>query len=163
MVDEHNRLNGDCFPLDFEKLGGTDTAGVATDQLYETIQRMKREDHGLPIIVYPELDREAMRTYYAEPAAFTHKLTPSCAWISTDILPNGDVSPCFDLVVGNVLRQSFRKHGTAPPSAITGTASRITAPTRSAPAAAPTFGTTEDRPSPPAPLPKTAGRGELTR
>jgi MoaA/NifB/PqqE/SkfB family radical SAM enzyme len=108
MVDEHNRLNGDCFPLDFEKLGGTDTAGVATDGLFETIQRVKREDHGLPINVYPELDREAMRTYYAEPDTFTHKLTPSCAWISTDIMPNGDVSPCFDLVVGNVLKESFQ-------------------------------------------------------
>ena len=107
MVDEHNRLNGDCFPLDFGKLGGTDTAGVATDQLYETIRRVRQEDHGMPIMVYPDLDREQMRQYYGEPTTFTHHLIPSCAWISTDILPNGDVSPCFDLVVGNVLRQSF--------------------------------------------------------
>src|SRR5439155_3935482 len=101
MVDEHNRLNGDCFPLDFEKLGGTDTIGVPTDHLYDTIQRIKREDHGIPVTVYPDLSREAMRTYYDEPTAFTHQMTPSCAWISTDILPNGDVSPCFDLIVGN--------------------------------------------------------------
>jgi MoaA/NifB/PqqE/SkfB family radical SAM enzyme len=107
MVDEHNRLNGDCFPLDFEKLGGTETLGVATDHLYDTIQRLKHEDHGIPVNFYPELDREVMRTYYDEPAAFTRHVTPSCAWISTDILPNGDVSPCFDLVVGNLLRESF--------------------------------------------------------
>ncbi len=107
MVDAHNRLYGDCFPLDFAKLGGTDTEGVPTDRLFETIRRLKQEDHGLPINVYPDLDRDAMRTYYAQPDAFTHASTPSCAWISTDILPNGDVSPCFDLVVGNVLRESF--------------------------------------------------------
>jgi MoaA/NifB/PqqE/SkfB family radical SAM enzyme len=107
MVDEHNRLYGDCFPLDFQKLGGTDTTGVPADELYDTIQRVRREDHGLPVNVFPELDRDAMRTYYEEPAAFTHRMTPSCAWISTDILPNGDVSPCFDLVVGNVLREPF--------------------------------------------------------
>ena len=114
MVDEHNRLNGDCFPLDFARLGGTDTIGVATDHLYDTIQRVRQEDFGLPITIYPELSREGMRTYYDEPTAFTHHMTPSCAWISTDILPNGDVSPCFDLVVGNVLRESFMEAWNSP-------------------------------------------------
>jgi MoaA/NifB/PqqE/SkfB family radical SAM enzyme len=107
MVEEHNHLHGDCFPLDFEKLGGVETVGVPADHLYDTIQHLRREDHGIPITLFPELDREAMRTYYSQPSAFTHRMTPSCAWISTDILPNGDVSPCYDLVVGNVLREPF--------------------------------------------------------
>ena len=55
-----------------------------------------------------------MRTYYADPAIFTHRETPSCAWISTDILPNGDVSPCFDLVVGNLLQGSFQDAWNSP-------------------------------------------------
>ena len=114
MVEEHNRLYGDCFPLDFEKLGGSDTVGVPTDELFETIQRIRREDHGIPITVFPELDREAMRTYYAEPTRFTHRMTPGCAWISTDILPNGDVSPCYDLVVGNLRQQSFASAWNSP-------------------------------------------------
>lgn len=107
MVDAHNRLHGDCFPLDFEHVGGTETAGVDTGRLWEVIEQVKREDHGLPILFYPDLDRAAMCTYYEEPERFTHHMVPSCAWISTDILPNGDVSPCFDLVVGNVLREPF--------------------------------------------------------
>jgi MoaA/NifB/PqqE/SkfB family radical SAM enzyme len=114
MVEAHNRLHGDCFPLDFEKLGGAETAGVPTDELYDTIQRVRREDHGIPITVFPELGREAMRTYYQEPTRFTHRMTPSCAWISTDILPNGDVSPCYDLVVGNVRREPFMQAWNSP-------------------------------------------------
>lgn len=107
MVAAHNARYGDCFPLDFAHLGGTDTIGVDTERLWEVIEQVKREDHGLPILFYPDLDRDAMRTYYAEPEQFTHQAVPSCAWISTDILPNGDVSPCFDMVVGNVMRQPF--------------------------------------------------------
>jgi Fe-coproporphyrin III synthase len=107
MVEVHNARWGDCFPLDYGRIGGTETEGVDADRLFETVQRLKQEDFGLPILFYPELDREEMRTYYAEPETFTHRMTPGCAWLSTDILPNGDVSPCFDLVCGNVLEQSF--------------------------------------------------------
>lgn len=107
MVEAHNQRYGDCFPLDFDHVGGTDTTGVDTDRLWEVIEQVKQEDHGLPILFYPDLDRAALHTYYREPERFTHQMVPSCAWISTDILPNGDVSPCFDLVVGNVLRQPF--------------------------------------------------------
>lgn len=114
MVDAHNRLHGDCFPLDYETLGSAATDGVDTEALHQTIQRLRREDHGLPITVYPDLDRDAMRTYYGEPERFTHRLTPACAWISTDILPNGDVSPCYDLIVGNVLRQPFMEAWNSP-------------------------------------------------
>jgi MoaA/NifB/PqqE/SkfB family radical SAM enzyme len=39
---------------------------------------------------------------------------PTCAWISTDTLPNGDVSPWFELVVGNVLRQPFMEAWNSP-------------------------------------------------
>jgi MoaA/NifB/PqqE/SkfB family radical SAM enzyme len=107
MVAAHNGRWGDCFPLDYDRVGGTATDGIDPARLYETVRRLQREDFGLPITFYPTLDREAMRRYYEEPEAFTHQATPGCAWLSTDILPNGDVSPCFDLVCGNVLRQPF--------------------------------------------------------
>jgi len=107
MVEAHNVRHGDCFPLDFDRIGGTATTGVDTERLYETIQRLKREDFGLPILFYPELTRDEMRTYYGEPEKFTHIFSPTCAWTSTDIMPNGDVSPCFELVCGNVLETSF--------------------------------------------------------
>jgi len=107
MVDAHNVRYGDCFPLDFDRIGGTATEGVDTERLFETVQRLKREDFGLPIVFYPELSRSDMATYYGDPEAFTFRATPSCAWLSTDIMPNGDVSPCFELVAGNVLRQPF--------------------------------------------------------
>lgn len=107
MVDAHNVRYGDCFPLDFDRIGGTATTGVDTDRLFETIQRIKREDFGLPILFYPELTREEMKVYYAQPEKLTHHMVPNCAWTSTDILPNGDVSPCFELVCGNVLEKNF--------------------------------------------------------
>jgi MoaA/NifB/PqqE/SkfB family radical SAM enzyme len=114
MVDAHNARWGDCFPLDFDRVGGTATTGVDTDRLYETIQRLKREDFGLPILFYPELTRAEMRTYYANPEVFTHRMVPNCAWTSTDILPNGDVSPCFELVCGNVLQEPFMQIWNSP-------------------------------------------------
>lgn len=107
MVEAHNARWGDCFPLDFDNVGGTATTGVDPERLWETIRELKRRDWGLPLVFYPELTREQLPLYYGEPERFTHRFTPSCAWISTDILPNGDVSPCFDLVAGNVLRQPF--------------------------------------------------------
>jgi MoaA/NifB/PqqE/SkfB family radical SAM enzyme len=114
MVQAHNARWGDCFPLDYDRVGGTATEGIDTDRLYDAIQRLKREEFGLPILFYPELDRAAMRLYYAEPETFTHRAAPSCAWISTDILPNGDVSPCFELVCGNVLQQPFAEIWNSP-------------------------------------------------
>ncbi|MFN3651572.1 MAG: radical SAM protein [Armatimonadota bacterium] len=109
MVDAHNARWGDCFPLEYGRIGGTATEGIDTDALFETMQRLRREDFGLPIHFYPELDREQLRIYYAEPERFVLQRTPDCAWISTDILPNGDVSPCFELVCGNLREQSFEE------------------------------------------------------
>ena len=109
MVEAHNAQYGDCFPRDYEQVGGTATEGVDTERLWETIQQLKQEDAGMPVLFYPDLDREALRRFYTEPDRFTHTHVPDCAWLSTDILPNGDVSPCFDLVCGNVLRQPFRE------------------------------------------------------
>src|SRR5262249_57448626 len=31
MVENHNSLYGDCFPLDFDHVGGTETTGVDTE------------------------------------------------------------------------------------------------------------------------------------
>lgn len=109
MVEAHNARWEECFPLSFERIGGTATHGVETDRLFETIQRLKADDAGLPVLFYPELSREELRTYYGRPETFTTRSTPTCAWTSTDIMPNGDVSPCFELVAGNVLRQPFRE------------------------------------------------------
>lgn len=36
-----------------------------------------------------------------------HRKPAACAWLNTDILPNGDVSPCFDVVCGNILQGRF--------------------------------------------------------
>jgi MoaA/NifB/PqqE/SkfB family radical SAM enzyme len=107
MIDAHNARWGDCFPLDFDRVGGTATTGVDTQQLAETIHRLRAEDHGLPITIYPDLQPEELETYYGEPETLTRRKTPDCAWISTDILPNGDVSPCFELVCGNARTQPF--------------------------------------------------------
>jgi MoaA/NifB/PqqE/SkfB family radical SAM enzyme len=109
MVEAHNTRWGDCFPLDFDRLGGTATEGVDVDALWSTIQELKRRDWGFPVPFYPDLGRVEMETYYRDPERFTRRHTPTCAWISTDILPNGDLSPCFDLVAGNVLQEPLEQ------------------------------------------------------
>jgi Fe-coproporphyrin III synthase len=107
MVEAHNARWGGCFPLDADRLGITAAGPVDTDRLYETIRRLQDNDWGLPILFYPELTREEMRLYYSEPERFIRNAPPACAWTSTDILPNGDVSPCFEMTPGNALRQPF--------------------------------------------------------
>lgn len=107
MVNRHNSHWGDCFPLNYERIGGTSTMVEDPDALWELVRRLNDGSLGIPVMVYPELNREQIHRYYGEPEAFTHSGTPTCAWTSTDVLPNGDVSPCFELTCGNLLEQSF--------------------------------------------------------
>jgi MoaA/NifB/PqqE/SkfB family radical SAM enzyme len=106
MIDEHNHQWGDCIPMDDEEIGSTDTHGVDTDELWRMMQQVQR-DATMPVTFYPELNRQELHTYYNEPHKHIRPRTPGCAWLQTAIFPDGDVSPCFSHVVGNIREQSF--------------------------------------------------------
>jgi MoaA/NifB/PqqE/SkfB family radical SAM enzyme len=106
MIDSHNNSWGECFPVDAKELGTTQTEGVDVDKLYDTMREVEKSAK-LPVTFYPGLSRDELHTYYNEPTKFVRRRTPGCAWLQTAIFPNGDVSPCFDHVVGNIREQSF--------------------------------------------------------
>jgi MoaA/NifB/PqqE/SkfB family radical SAM enzyme len=106
MLDDHNNQWGDCFPMEEEEIGTTETTGIDTDELYEIMCETDRTAP-LPVTFYPRLNRRELHTYYNRPRDLVRPRTPGCAWLQTSIFPNGDVSPCFNLVVGNIRKQSF--------------------------------------------------------
>lgn len=106
MIDQHNHQWGDCCPMDADEIGFTETGGVDTDELYEIMRETERTSP-LPVAFYPELDRTELDTYYNDPTTFVRPRAPGCAWLQTAIFPNGDVSPCFNHVVGNIREQPF--------------------------------------------------------
>ncbi len=118
MVDSHNHQWGDCMPIDPEEMGTTDTHGVDAEELFSIMQQVER-DAPLPVVFYPELNREEVDIYYNAPETLIRPRTPGCAWLQTAIFPNGDVSPCFNHVMGNIRdtpfmeiwnNQKFREH-----------------------------------------------------
>ena len=121
MVDAHNRLHGDCFPLDFDHVGGTFTEASRPTASTTPSSRSSARTTASPIIFYPELTREQMRTYYADPNTFTHQQIPDCAWMSTDILPNGDVPPASTWSAATCCSIRSWRSGTTTSSATTAT------------------------------------------
>lgn len=106
MLDKHNNQWGDCFHMDAEEIGYTDTVGVDVEELYEVMAETERTSP-LPVTFYPKLNKNELNTYYNHPQEMIRPRTPGCAWLQTSIFPNGDVSPCFNHVVGNIRKQSF--------------------------------------------------------
>lgn len=106
MLDSHNNQWGECFPVSEEEIGTTETEGVDVDKLYDMMRHVEKTAR-LPVTFYPGLSREELDTYYNRPGEFVRPRTPGCAWLQTAVFPNGDVSPCFDHVVGNIREQRF--------------------------------------------------------
>ncbi len=106
MVDAHNHQWSDCMPLDPEEIGVSSTNGIDAQELFEIMREVESKAK-IPTVFYPELNREELDIYYNEPETVIRPRTPGCAWLQTAIFPNGDVSPCFNMVAGNIREQSF--------------------------------------------------------
>ena len=128
MVQAHNALYGDEIPCYVANTAALD--GLDPQQAYAKLEHIAQQRWPVAVTLYPVLTCEEMVTYYKEPTRFVktnHCIRP---WLSCLLLPNGDVIPCLDYVVGNVKVQSFseiwngerfrhfrrllRKHGTLP-------------------------------------------------
>ncbi len=81
--------------------------GMDPECVAETVQRLARTRTSVPILYQPDLARAEIELYYAAPSTFVRRRPAVCAWVNTDVLPNGDVSPCYDVVCGNIRRDSF--------------------------------------------------------
>ncbi len=106
MLDAHNNQWGECFPVTEEEIGTTQTEGVNVDELWEIMKHVEKTAK-IPVTFYPGLSKEELEIYYNQPEKMVRSRTPGCAWLQTAIFPNGDVSPCFDHVVGNIRESSF--------------------------------------------------------
>ena len=108
MLDDHNNQWGDCFYMDKEETGFTETTGIDTAELWKIMTDIE-ETSPMMTTFYPKLDQTELDTYYNRPTEAIRPRIPGCAWLQTAIFPNGDVSPCFNHVVGNIREQSFEE------------------------------------------------------
>jgi len=114
MVDDHNARFGDFHAISYEDLGGADPPPVDIDELVGIIRRIRAQsegsfESGMAISFHPELNDEEVRLWYADPHNWIQRRPAACAWINTELLPNGDVESCFGHVCGNVKEQKLSK------------------------------------------------------
>ncbi len=100
----------------FERLFGQDTtylqgfvydpSGINLDKLEGEMKAIERTEYPFPVNFYPDLLPDELRPYYVEPA---RPLRPRCfsRWLRVDIMPDGTVTPCLGLEVGNVREKPF--------------------------------------------------------
>lgn len=107
MVANHNAKWGDEHTVSYEECGGMEPKPMDVERVIEVIREIKSMPCSIPVLFHPELTDNEIRTYYDEPDQFVRRSPAACAWLNTDILPNGDVSPCFDVICGNIQEESF--------------------------------------------------------
>ena len=104
MAEAHNKLYAGQWGADAQNLGGLE--GMDVERLIEEVRRIRRSRSAAEVEFVPEIDEEDIRTYYNKPAA-PIKTRCRAPWMAIRVLPNGDVMPCLDLVLGNVREASF--------------------------------------------------------
>ncbi|MBM3494954.1 MAG: radical SAM protein, partial [Armatimonadetes bacterium] len=107
VVAAHNARWGDEHSLPPEEWAGGGPPDMDPEVVIETVNAIRRNAEGLPVFVHPDLTDDETRTYYASPEEFVRRTRAACAWLNTDVLPNGDISPCFGVVCGNMTRDRF--------------------------------------------------------
>ncbi|MCX6361050.1 MAG: radical SAM protein [Armatimonadetes bacterium] len=108
MVAEHNRRWGSEHRLPIQA-GDAPAPNVDIDRLLHSISVVRRASPRMPVLFQPGMTEREIGLYYAEPERFVKRSRAACAWLNTDVLPNGDVSPCFGMVCGNITQQGFRE------------------------------------------------------
>jgi MoaA/NifB/PqqE/SkfB family radical SAM enzyme len=107
MVKSHNRKWGQWHSVSYEDCGGMEPKPMDVENVIKVVHDIKRMPSSMPVLFHPDIPDNDIRTYYNEPEAFVHRRPAACAWLNTDILPNGDVSPCFDVICGNITKDRF--------------------------------------------------------
>lgn len=107
MVAKHNARWGAWYTVSYDDCGGMEPKPMDAERVIEVVHEIKRMKVSIPVTFHPDITDDDIRIYYNEPERFVVRRPAACAWLNTDILPNGDVSPCFDVIVGNIQESRF--------------------------------------------------------
>ncbi len=107
MVKRHNEKWGEKHQVSYDDCGGMEPAPMNVERVLEVVHEVKKQPSTIPVLFHPDIPDDEIRTYYNEPDTFVHRKPAACAWLNTDVLPNGDVSPCFDVICGNITKDRF--------------------------------------------------------
>jgi MoaA/NifB/PqqE/SkfB family radical SAM enzyme len=112
MIEAHNLKHGAFHFIPLETTGQIDLPKPDSCEVVEVVRKIQMKartsNSRMYIHFYPELGSKDIYTWYENPYSWVGKKPPVCAWITTDIMPNGDVEPCIGLVCGNITKQKFK-------------------------------------------------------
>jgi len=89
-----------------------DVAGLDAVRIGDQMREMSQRKGAMELRFLPDLHPGQIRDYYARPEEAFGKTRCFVPWLESEILPNGDVTPCSDrpdLIMGNVKRSRFRE------------------------------------------------------
>ena len=108
-ADAQRALFAELFGQDTTYLQGfvtTETPPVDVDVLRREAKAIKNKIWPFPVNFYPDLAESELEPFYA---SSRRNFRNACfsRWLRTDVLPDGTVSPCLGLDVGNVREKPF--------------------------------------------------------
>jgi len=82
-----------------------DASSLDVEDFIRVVGEVKKRSFRVPVAFMPDYSEREMRAYYTGERFVPETPRGVCKgpWNTANILPNGDVSPCLDVVVGNVL------------------------------------------------------------
>jgi Fe-coproporphyrin III synthase len=124
-VERHNLLAAKKLP---QTLGLEEIAAITAGEFYQSkievkdlpvllakVEKVRRQAEGkIKIQFIPKLTETAFEPYYLRPR---HPFKPDCnsLWKESRILPDGTVSPCLNIKIGNIAQQPFAAIWNGPP------------------------------------------------
>ena len=111
MAEAHNRRFGDVHPVAIEEIGNIDLPPVDPAEVTDILRRIRKRasiaNGSTYITFHPDIKGDDIHRWYADPHLWVWRRPAACAWLNTDILPNGDVEPCPGMVCGNITKERF--------------------------------------------------------
>jgi len=83
------------------------TSKINPEIFVKEINRVKNANHNTDIRFYPDLDDKDLKPYYEKSTNLVYNDACGNPWWSMIIKPNGDVMPCIEWTVGNVVKEKF--------------------------------------------------------
>jgi len=81
-----------------------DTSGMDMDALIRIVREVKGRKFAIPVDFLPDYNEMELTDYYTGKQFYPSRPRGICRglWNTVNVLPNGDISPCLDVVVGNI-------------------------------------------------------------
>jgi MoaA/NifB/PqqE/SkfB family radical SAM enzyme len=107
MIEMHNTRWADEHYVPPEQWSSGGAPDMDPDAVRATVRAIRESAGSMPVLFHPDLRDDDVTTYYTQPEEFVQRNRAACAWLNTDVLPNGDISPCFGVVCGNIVADRF--------------------------------------------------------